>query len=104
MDYDEIVKVLAPCGLNCAKCMAYADGDIKKNADELKKLLGAFDTYAKRFSSFNPVFEDYPSFKKVLNHFTQASCKGCRSGDCVYPNCGVASCHKKKGVDFCFQC
>jgi hypothetical protein len=104
MSYEEIVKVLAPCGLNCAKCLGYVEGDIKKNADELKRLLGAFDNYAERFSRFIPVFENYPAFKKLLDHFAQAGCKGCRNGDCMYPNCGVASCYKTKDVDFCFQC
>jgi hypothetical protein len=104
MTYKEIVGMLAPCGLNCVKCMAFVSGDIKKNATELKRLLGAFDTYAQRFSRFNPVFENYPAFKNLLEHFAQASCKGCRSGDCWYPNCGVAPCCKQKGIDFCFQC
>lgn len=104
MGYDEIVKVLAPCGLNCSKCLAHSDGDIKRNAGELKRLLGAFDSYAERFSRFDGVFENYLSFKKLLDHFSQAACKGCRSGDCAYPNCGVVSCYKGKGVDFCFQC
>ena len=104
MKYSEILEVLAPCGLNCTKCMAFTNGDIKRNARELKRLLGAFDNYAQRFSRFAPVFENYPSFKKLLEYFVQADCKGCRHGDCVYPNCGVVSCYKTKGVDFCFQC
>ncbi|MEN6318914.1 MAG: DUF3795 domain-containing protein [Syntrophaceae bacterium] len=104
MKYHDIVKVLAPCGLNCSKCMAFTHGDIKKNAHELKRLLGAFDNYSQRFSSFNQVFENYPSFQKLLEYFTQADCKGCRNGDCVYPNCGVIACYRHKGVDFCFQC
>ena len=59
MGYEEIVKVLAPCGLNCAKCLSYVEGDIKKNAGELKRLLGAFDNYAVRFSRFMPVFATF---------------------------------------------
>jgi len=104
MVYDEILEILAPCGLNCMKCMAYEHGDIRKTAAELKKLLGSFDRYARRFSRFNPVFERYPAFGEMLDFFTQAGCRGCRSGDCLNPNCGVAPCHKEKGVDFCFQC
>ncbi len=104
MTYDEIRKILAPCGLNCMKCQAYAGGDIKSHAMELKRLLGSFDSYAGRFSRFLPVFKNYPAFKDLLNQFSQANCRGCRSGDCKYPNCGVASCYKLKGVDFCFQC
>jgi hypothetical protein len=51
-----------------------------------------------------PVFENYPAFKKLLTHFTQANWGGCRSSQCAFPNCGVTACHKEKGVDFCFQC
>jgi len=104
MTYDDIVKIIAPCGLNCAKCQAYADGDIKLHAAELKRLLGSFDTYAERFSGFIPVFKSYPHFKELLNQFSKASCRGCRQGDCKHPDCGVAPCHKQKGLDFCFQC
>ncbi|OGW42407.1 MAG: hypothetical protein A2010_13955 [Nitrospirae bacterium GWD2_57_9] len=101
---DEIKKILAPCGLNCSKCQAYSEGDIKKHATELKNLLGSFDIYADRFAKFLPVFGNYPAFKELLNQFSKANCRGCRQGDCKYPNCGVASCYKSKGVDFCFQC
>ncbi len=104
MNYEEIKKVLAPCGLNCSKCQAYSEGDIRMHASELKRLLGSFDAYAERFSKFLPVFRNYAAFKEVLGHFSQANCKGCRQGDCKYPNCGVASCYRQKGVDFCFQC
>ncbi len=104
MEYDEILKVLAPCGLNCGKCMAFKDGEITRNAKELKRLLGAFDSYAQRFSGFDPVFKHYPSFKALLDRFGEANCRGCRKGDCLYPNCGVAACYNEKAVDFCFQC
>ncbi len=104
MKYDDILDTLAPCGLNCGKCQAYSEGEIRKHAAELKRLLGSFDRYAERFSSFLPVFKKYPAFKELLNQFSEANCKGCRQGDCKYPNCGVASCYKQNGVDFCFQC
>ena len=55
MEYAEILKILAPCGLNCAKCIGFAGGDIKKQAGDIKKLLGSFDSYAERFSDFFPV-------------------------------------------------
>jgi Protein of unknown function (DUF3795) len=104
MNYEEIKKILAPCGLNCMKCQAYAEGDIKGHATALKMLLGSFDSYAKRFSKFLPVFKNYPAFKEILHQFSQANCNGCRKGDCKYPNCGVAMCYKQKDIDFCFQC
>ncbi|NIQ05751.1 MAG: DUF3795 domain-containing protein [Candidatus Korarchaeota archaeon] len=104
MKYDAIMDVLAPCGLNCQKCFANSRGEIKRHSTELQKRLGSFDTYAERFSNFLPVFKNYPSFKELLAHFTQGDCDGCRSGTCEYPNCGVFTCYKEKGVDFCFQC
>ncbi|MBN2411164.1 DUF3795 domain-containing protein [candidate division KSB1 bacterium] len=104
MDYNNILKILAPCGLNCEKCMGFYNGLIKKHSIELKNLLGSFDQYAKRFSEFIPVFKNYPQFKELLDFLTQGDCPGCRSGACRYPDCGVIKCYQEKGVDFCFQC
>ncbi|MBN1533330.1 MAG: DUF3795 domain-containing protein [Spirochaetes bacterium] len=104
MTYDEILKILAPCGLSCGKCMAFADGEIKRHSARLRELLGSFDGYAERFSKFRPVFENYPRFRELLEHFAGAGCRGCRAGDCTYPDCGVSPCIREKGIDFCFQC
>jgi hypothetical protein len=104
MEYEEILQCLAPCGLSCEKCVAYAQGGVGKHSRELQKLLGSFDRYAERFSAFLPVFTNYPAFKEMLAFFAQPDCKGCRSGVCKYPNCGVMTCYQSKGVDFCFQC
>jgi hypothetical protein len=84
--------------------MANAEGDIRHHSIKLRELLGSFDGYAQRFSRFWPVFESYPQFKTMLEHFTGGECRGCRYGDCKYPNCGVAKCYGDKHVDFCFQC
>ena len=103
-EYEEILKTLAPCGLNCRKCIAYNDGEIKAVSLKLQELLGSFDRYAERFSDFLPVFKNYPAFKEFLAFFTEADCTGCRTGSCKFPNCGVSDCYKQKTVDFCFQC
>lgn len=104
MTYDEILDHVAPCGLNCRKCFACKAGEIAEHSHELKRLLGNFDIYAERFSAFIPEFGDYPFFKRMLHHFVEADCQGCRNGTCKYPNCGVVACYKDKDVDFCFQC
>lgn len=104
MKYEDILQVLAPCGLNCRKCMANRQGDIKRTADELRRLLGDFDKYAARFSAFLPTFKNYPAFKELLTQFTQGDCRGCRAGGCKLPNCGVLACSRAKEVDFCGQC
>jgi hypothetical protein len=104
MEYIDILDVLAPCGLNCGKCLAYSEGQIKRLSTKLQELLGSFDRSAKRFSVFIPVFKNYPSFKKLLAYFAKSDCKGCRKGTCIRPSCGVISCYREKRVDFCFQC
>jgi len=104
MNYEDILKVLAPCGLNCHKCFAFKDGEIKKTSRKLKELMGNFDIYAQRFSKFLPVFRNYPYFKELLFYLCEGECKSCREGTCEHPNCGVIECYKEKGVDFCFQC
>jgi len=104
MKYEDILRELAPCGLNCRKCLAHKDGAIKKTSEELQRLLGSFDNYAERFSAFLPVFMNYPAFKELLTYFTQADCRGCREGDCKFPKCGVLACCQAKGIDFCSQC
>ncbi|MCF8033804.1 MAG: DUF3795 domain-containing protein [Desulfarculaceae bacterium] len=104
MDYSEILRRLAPCGLSCAKCFAYKDGDIGRHAKELQRLLGNFGIYAERFSAFLPEMKDYPAFGRLLDYMAGGSCAGCRKDQCLWPNCGVAACWQDKGVDFCFQC
>ena len=104
MEYKDILEILAPCGLNCCKCFAFSESEIKMLSTKLQELLGSFDRYAERLSLFHPEFKNYPSFKKLLTYFTQSDCNGCRRSNCKYSNCGVINCYKNKGVDFCFQC
>ncbi|MFX1391054.1 MAG: DUF3795 domain-containing protein [Promethearchaeota archaeon] len=104
MKYQEILKILAPCGLNCEKCFANSEGKIRKSSLKLQKELGNFDIYAERFSSFQPLFKKYPSFKSLLNYFATENCHGCRKGSCLYPDCGVRNCYQSKKIDYCFQC
>ena len=104
MKEKEILNILAPCGLNCFKCFANADGPIRETSLKLRNHLGSFDIYAERFSSFLPIFKEYSSFKKLLHYLSEENCPGCRNGSCLYPDCGVRDCYKHKGVDYCSQC
>ncbi|MFX1352471.1 MAG: DUF3795 domain-containing protein [Promethearchaeota archaeon] len=104
MNYKEILDVIAPCGLNCYKCYANSNGEIRINSLSLLNLLGSFDIYAERFSSFLPIFKNYPAFKELVSYFSNENCNGCRKGTCIYPDCKVKDCYKEKKVDFCFQC
>jgi hypothetical protein len=103
----EILNKLGPCGLNCSKCFAYADGKIKKISSDLKDNLGNFDIYAQRFAKLlnEPVFNKYPDFKEMLTYFANVGCKGCRNDECkLFADCNVKQCTKDHSVDFCFEC
>lgn len=107
MNKETIKSKLGPCGLNCSKCFAFINGDIKNHSRELKKQLGNFDIYAQRFLELldEPSFKNYPAFKEMLNYFTSVECKGCRKESCkLFKDCRVRECSKEKQVDFCFQC
>ena len=104
---DQIKNALAPCGLNCEKCFAHIDGDIRKHSLKLKKALANFDVYAKRFETMldNPIFKHYPEFKKMLDYFASENCKGCRNEQCkLFKECGVRACHQEKQLEYCFLC
>ena len=48
MEHERIKEAIAPCGLNCEKCFAHVDGDIRRYSRKLKKRLGNFEAYARR--------------------------------------------------------
>lgn len=107
MTSPQILETLAPCGLNCQKCFAHVDGDIRKHSLKLKEKLGNFDIYAQRFETLlgNPVFKKYPDFKEMLDFLASENCRGCRHEQCkLFKNCGVRACHQEKDIDYCHQC
>ena len=107
MNPEQIKDALAPCGLNCEKCFAHVDGDIRKYSLELKKALGNFAPYAKRFVTLldDPVFKNYPAFQKMLDYLASENCRGCRKEQCkLFSDCGVRACHQDRQIDFCHQC
>src|SRR6266542_503959 len=107
MDYTFIKERLAPCGLHCGKCFAFADGDINHHSRQLQQFLGSFEVYAERFVTLmeEPVFLKYPDFKEFLSYLSSVNCQGCRKEKCkLFKNCNVRTCHELRKVDFCFQC
>jgi hypothetical protein len=105
MEYSKIVEIIAPCGLNCGKCLACFEGEIRRHSQALADLLGPnFAQYAERFRAFNPVFANYPAFRELLDFIAQGSCRTCTKGQCLFPGCRVRDCVQENGVDFCFQC
>lgn len=105
MEYSKIVEIVAPCGLDCGKCLAYENGDIRRHSRTLADLLGPnFSHYAERFAEFDPVFANYAAFREFLNLLARGTCRTCRKGKCLFQGCRVRSCVTGKAVDFCFQC
>jgi hypothetical protein len=107
MTEQSIEASVAPCGLNCEKCFAHVDGDIRKHSRKLKALLGNFHNYAQRFERLldQPILGKYGDFKEVLDYFASENCRGCRKEQCkLFKDCGVRPCHQEKQVDYCYQC
>lgn len=107
MDVNFIKSSIAPCGLDCGKCYAFVDGDIKNLSNRLQGCLGDFNLYAERFAELEigTIFTKYPDFKELLAYFASGECHGCRNEKCkIFKECKVRDCFEKKGVDFCFQC
>jgi hypothetical protein len=104
MDYKEILNILAPCGLDCTKCLGFEKGPIGKHAKELQALLNGFGPEAARNSSCIPAFKKYSSFEEILGVIAGVDCAGCRNNETKYPHCSIARCFKDKEIDFCFQC
>jgi hypothetical protein len=104
MKREELLKRIAPCGLLCYTCTAGKDGAIHFHSKALLSLLESFDSFAEQFSAYESRLSKYPDFKEVLLLFAEATCEGCRNGECKYPGCPVCPCIIEKGYDFCFEC
>jgi hypothetical protein len=107
MEEKEIIFKFGPCGLLCEKCFAFSKGKIKEHSQELKNNLGSFEIYAERFVTLlnEPIFNNYPAFKALLDYFTQVECQGCREEKCkLFTNCKVKECTREHQVDFCYEC
>ena len=107
MSEEQIKAALAPCGLNCEKCFAHVDGDIRKYSLKLKEALGNFAPSAARFETLlnDPIFKNYPAFQEMLDYLASEHCRGCRNEQCkLFRDCGVRICHQEKKIDFCHQC
>jgi hypothetical protein len=102
--YDIVLGRLAPCGLDCTRCVAYVDGDVKRLATELGEALVGYEKMAARMAGFVPALAHYGEFADVLAFLKNGSCTGCRAGGSTAPFCAARTCFREKGVDFCFQC
>lgn len=104
MEKDELLRLIAPCGLMCHTCDAMEDGVVNKAAKKLLFVLGSYDSFLKSCPGSRPISGKYPDFKEVLEYLANVKCKGCREDHCLGSDCIVPECVKGKGIDFCYQC
>lgn len=104
MKRKELRRVVAPCGLDCGRCLSNPESPISRLSSELRMELGGFAAMAERFAGMDPAFAGYPGFAAVLDRFADAGCTGCRDGKCLLATCGVQDCAPERGVDWCFEC
>jgi hypothetical protein len=105
MDYSTCVEHLAPCALDCSRCLNFGKGNTKAYAQALRHELEGFEKVAPMLAQGEaPVLQDYPTFKVILEHLAEGECVGCRDGAVCFESCVALSCCKEKGIDFCFQC
>jgi hypothetical protein len=102
--YDQVVRRLAPCGLDCERCARYKGGTVNRAAADLAAALQGFEAMAARVVDRIPALAGYAGFEEILGVFVAADCAGCRQGEVPLPFCAARTCHREQGVDFCFQC
>lgn len=102
--YEEVVERLAPCGIDCERCVRCAHGSVKQAAQDLAESLTGFEKMAPRMADHVPALAQYSGFVEVLDFFSQADCEGCRAGGSQLPFCATRTCFAEKGVNFCFEC
>jgi len=104
MQHSELLRRIAPCGLDCGRCLDNPESPIARHAGGLKEELGGFAKRAAMFAGFDPVFVAYADFERVLDRLAAGSCRGCREGDCLFAACRVKDCVGEHGLDFCCDC
>jgi hypothetical protein len=103
MTREQIIVEVAPCGIDCSRCIALLDGETRKHAIALQETFGdSFGRFAERFAGFVPVFAKYGEFREFIDFLAGVDCIGCRKSEKV--RCGINTCYRSKGVDFCFEC
>lgn len=99
-----ITDQLAPCGLDCSRCVRRSGGTIQQAARTLRDGLDGFATMAQLYAAHDSRFSAYGDFSALLDFFSQGDCPGCRNGASCNGGCAAQTCCREKQVDFCFQC
>jgi hypothetical protein len=104
MNRNELLRLIAPCGLLCHTCDAMKDGAVNNAAQRLLFVLGSYDSFLENAPAARPISEKYNDFKEVLQYLADVKCRGCREDHCMDSNCIVPDCVKSRGIDFCHEC
>ncbi len=111
MDRKELEERLAPCGLDCARCVRKQGGAVARLAEELAGRLTGYAAFAARFAATDPTLAGYPQFEAMLGRLAGADCGGCRSARgrgadnrCGLPGCAAKVCAAERGIAFCGEC
>lgn len=104
MKRNEMLRLIAPCGLLCYTCDAMKNGVINEAAKRLLYVLGSYDAFLESSPGARPISGKYNDFKEVLEYLAQAKCNGCRDDHCMDSNCIVPECVKKQNIHFCYEC
>ncbi len=104
MDHEALVRRIAPCGLDCGRCLDNPESPIARHARALRGELGGFGRRAGFFAAMDPAFAAYADFEKLLDRLGRGECRGCREGRCLLASCRVKDCVREHGVDFCHAC
>lgn len=106
MMYSDVVEKVAPCGLDCSRCVSCSSGRPREAALSLARAVQGFAKRAPVFAERTPALRGWAEFEAVLAALSEGSCSGCRGGAATACNgaCRVKDCVKERCVDFCFQC
>lgn len=96
------INALAPCGLDCSRCVDFKGGEVSILSKELLAKLEGYEHIAELAKAFSPELNYYGAFIDILKHFANSNCPGCRHTS--EGGCQVRRCHKDHHVDFCAQC
>jgi hypothetical protein len=104
LTYQQILGRLAPCGIDCQRCVMCADGVVQRTASDLSVALEGFDKMAARMAEHASGLAGYEKFQQILGLLTEVTCTGCRVGGSSLPFCAARTCFREHGVGYCFQC
>jgi hypothetical protein len=104
MEKNELLRLIAPCGLLCYTCDAMKNGPINESAKKLLYVLESYDFFLESCPGSRSISGKYSDFKEVLEYLASVKCNGCREDHCMESNCIVPECTQNQNIYFCYEC